>query len=99
MGTGPAAEYATLSNWDKEDSMILPWLWNSMTPEDSILILIKFESKSSGKKYYRPLRAEESRQGVMLDNPVNDGSTMNSTKDGHNGKTNRNENQSNREGV
>ncbi|KAJ4715364.1 hypothetical protein OWV82_013731 [Melia azedarach] len=35
--------------------------------------------------------AEESRQGVMIDNPINEGSAMNSTKDGHNIDTNRNE--------
>ena len=45
------------------------------------------------------IRAEESRRGVMLDNPVNEGSAMNSIKFGHNAETNRNERQPNREGV
>ncbi|GFZ12770.1 hypothetical protein Acr_23g0011550 [Actinidia rufa] len=36
MGTGPAAaEDATFAKWDEEDSMIMSWLWNSMTPEVS----------------------------------------------------------------
>ncbi|KAL5813378.1 hypothetical protein ACOSQ3_024138 [Xanthoceras sorbifolium] len=32
-GTGPLKEDPRFDAWDEEDSMIMTWLWNSMTPE------------------------------------------------------------------
>ncbi|KAA8550468.1 hypothetical protein F0562_002152 [Nyssa sinensis] len=57
------------------------------------------ESLPSLEGVFSIIRAEESRRGVMLDNPVNEGSAMNSTKLGHHTETNRDERQPNREGV
>ena len=34
-GTYPAQNDPTFVKWDKEDSMIMSWLWNSMLPEVS----------------------------------------------------------------
>ena len=33
MGTGPKPGDPRFEVWDEEDSMIMAWLWNSMTPE------------------------------------------------------------------
>ncbi|KAA8547182.1 hypothetical protein F0562_003610 [Nyssa sinensis] len=57
------------------------------------------ESLPSLEGVFSIVQAEESRRGVMLDNPVNEGSAMNSTKLGHHTETNRDERQPNREGV
>ncbi|KAA8538881.1 hypothetical protein F0562_025573 [Nyssa sinensis] len=57
------------------------------------------ESLPSLEGVFSIVRAEESRRGVMLDNPVNEGSAMNSTKLGHHTEINRDERQPNREGV
>ena len=35
MGTGPKPGDRRFEVWDKEDSMIMAWLWNSMTLEIS----------------------------------------------------------------
>ena len=35
LGTGPEKVTAGFEAWDEEDSMIMSWLWNSMTPEIS----------------------------------------------------------------
>ena len=35
LGTGPEKGTAGFEAWDEEDSMIMSWLWNSMTPEIS----------------------------------------------------------------
>ena len=35
MGTRPKPRDPRLEAWDEEDSMIMAWLWNSMTPEFS----------------------------------------------------------------
>ncbi|RVX08315.1 Retrovirus-related Pol polyprotein from transposon RE1 [Vitis vinifera] len=35
MGTGPKPGDPHFEAWDEEDSMIMAWLWNSMTPEIS----------------------------------------------------------------
>ena len=35
MGTGPKPRDPRFEVWDEEDSMIMAWLWNSMTPEIS----------------------------------------------------------------
>ena len=35
LGTGPERDDPRFSAWDEADSMILSWLWNSMTPEVS----------------------------------------------------------------
>ena len=35
MGTGPKSGDPRFEAWDEEDSMIMVWLWNSMTPEIS----------------------------------------------------------------
>ncbi|RVW99623.1 hypothetical protein CK203_021454 [Vitis vinifera] len=35
MGTGPKLGDPPFEAWDEEDSMIIVWLWNSMTPEIS----------------------------------------------------------------
>ena len=35
MGTGPKLGDPCVEAWDEEDSMIMAWLWNSMTPEIS----------------------------------------------------------------
>ena len=34
-GTGPTKEDPAYVAWDKEDSMIIAWLWSSMAPEIS----------------------------------------------------------------
>ena len=33
MGTGPKSGDPRFEAWDEEDSMIMAWLWNSMTPK------------------------------------------------------------------
>ena len=33
IGTGPKKEDTAYAAWDKEDSMIIAWLWSSMAPE------------------------------------------------------------------
>ena len=33
MGTGPKPGDPRFEAWDEEDSMIMAWLWNSMTPK------------------------------------------------------------------
>lgn len=35
LGTGPKKGDPSFDAWDEEDSMIMAWLWNSMTPEIS----------------------------------------------------------------
>ena len=35
MGTGPKPGDPRFEVWDEEDSMIMTWLWNYMTPEIS----------------------------------------------------------------
>ena len=35
MGTGPKPGDPHFESWDEEDSMIMAWLWNSVTPEIS----------------------------------------------------------------
>ena len=35
MSTGPKPEDPRFEVWDEEDSIIMAWLWNSMTPEIS----------------------------------------------------------------
>jgi len=35
LGTGPVKEDPKFEAWDEEDSLIMSWLWNSMTPEIS----------------------------------------------------------------
>ncbi|XP_024025677.1 uncharacterized protein LOC112092823 [Morus notabilis] len=35
LGTRPKPEDLRFEPWDEEDSMIMAWLWNSMTPEIS----------------------------------------------------------------
>ena len=35
MGTEPKPRDPRLEVWDEEDSMIMAWLWNSMTPKIS----------------------------------------------------------------
>lgn len=35
LGTGPSRGDPWFDGWDEQDSMIMAWLWNSMTPEIS----------------------------------------------------------------
>lgn len=35
LGTGPGSNDPDFNAWDEEDSMIMAWLWNSMSPEIS----------------------------------------------------------------
>ena len=41
MGTGPKSGDPRFEAWDEEDSMIMAWLWNSMTPKirDTCMLL------------------------------------------------------------
>ena len=35
LGTGPSRGDPWFDGWDEQDSMIMAWLWNSMTPDIS----------------------------------------------------------------
>lgn len=35
LGTGPKSDDPSFDAWDQEDSMVMSWLWNSMSPEIS----------------------------------------------------------------
>ena len=45
MDTGPKPGDPHFEAWDEEDSMIVVWLWNSMTPEISITCMFLATTK------------------------------------------------------
>lgn len=38
-GSGPQSEDPLFEAWDEENSIIMAWLWNSMTPEISVICM------------------------------------------------------------
>ncbi|KAL5986601.1 hypothetical protein ACLOJK_014934 [Asimina triloba] len=106
MGLGLATEDATFPEWDEEDSMIMSsegifeFLAVLIIDFDQVRVqVLGKEVLSSLEGVFSIIPAEESHQGVMLDKPINGRSAMDSKKDGHNGETNRNEKQSNRDNA
>ncbi|KAL5560251.1 hypothetical protein UlMin_036462 [Ulmus minor] len=44
LGTRPKKEDPRFDAWDEEDSKVLAWLWNSMTPEINDTVLLEIVS-------------------------------------------------------
>lgn len=53
MGIGPATKNAMFTKGNGEDSMIISWLWNSMTPEVSWTCMILITTKEICQTYLK----------------------------------------------
>ena len=45
LGTGPKKGDPKFEAWDEADSMVMSWLWNSMTPEINDTFMFLFTAK------------------------------------------------------
>ena len=61
MGTGPKPEDPRFEVWDEEDSMIMAWPWNSMTPEIRQLRIFGTQSNKRIQKLEMWLKYMRSR--------------------------------------
>ncbi|RDX86493.1 hypothetical protein CR513_32169, partial [Mucuna pruriens] len=87
-GSDPPRDDPKFEAWDDEDSLIMTWLWNSMTPKisynymfyssDSIRVQILGKEKLlSLFEVFLIVRSEETQRSVMLDKgSSNTGSTV-----------------------
>ncbi|RVW30954.1 hypothetical protein CK203_098733 [Vitis vinifera] len=65
MSKGRNQEIPRFEAWDEEDSMIMAWLWNSVTPEISDTCMLLATAKDIGMQSNRRIQKLEMRLKYM----------------------------------